>query len=160
MSLFQRRSRWRRQPSYPIDAGIFACMGRGNGWLNCARFMSHIEELYHNVSGGVGGFWSRICVPSTVLKWIAYSSLEVSMGESMDVHTLAFDADELKSFGICIQEIGCLMCLEPSSENNYGISISSARRWRNNGTITTVETSGGHFRYLLDGIVNIRSNIK
>lgn len=42
----------------------------------------------------------------------------------------------------------------------YGISNSSARRWRNTGAIKTIETAGGHYRYLLEDVVNVRSNTK
>ena len=45
-------------------------------------------------------------------------------------------------------------------QKEYGISTSSARRWRNNGTIKTIQTAGGHFRYLLEDVVNVRSNTK
>ena len=45
-------------------------------------------------------------------------------------------------------------------KKEYGISNSSARRWRNNGNIKAIQTAGGHFRYLLEDVVNVRSNTK
>lgn len=42
----------------------------------------------------------------------------------------------------------------------YGISNPSARRWRNNGTIKTIETAEGYFRDLLEGVVNVHLTTK
>lgn len=38
----------------------------------------------------------------------------------------------------------------------YGVSKTSARRWRIAGLLRTIQTPGGHHRYLLDDIVAIR----